>query len=156
MSLILLPILQRPADEVLTCTENADGPSFSPFARVMDELKEPKIDREFLLRDAAMRPQPGAQQGPATFHGVDVDLVEAIAVLVARIFAAAVTDGLVPVAPHRQTSIDAVLVSVDHRAFDDDFRNDRLDRFLLDIGQHPENDLAITLDQTQDRRLFLF
>ena len=34
--------------------------------------------------------------------------------------------------------------------------NDRLDRFLLHIGQHPENDLAIALDQAQDRRLFLF
>jgi hypothetical protein len=33
-----------------------------------------------------------AQQRPNTFHGVDVDLVEAIAVLVARIFASAVTD----------------------------------------------------------------
>src|SRR5690349_11243246 len=129
--------------------------SFSPFTRVMDELKEPKIDREFLLGDAAMRSQPGAQQRPASFHGVDVDLVEAIAVLVARIFATAVTDGLVPVAPHRQTSVNAVFVGIDHRAFDDDFRNDRLDRFLLHIGQHPENNLAITLDQAQDRRLFL-
>src|SRR4051812_43098084 len=36
--------------------------SFSPSARVMDELKEPKIEREFLLRNAAMRPQPGPQQ----------------------------------------------------------------------------------------------
>src|SRR4051812_47275700 len=84
--------------------------SFSPFARVMDELKEPKIDRELLPRDAAMRPQPRAKQGPKAFHGVDVDLVKAIAVLVARIFTAAVTDGLMLVAPHRQTSVDAVLV----------------------------------------------
>src|SRR5690242_2834693 len=85
-----------------------------------------------------------------------MDLVEAIAVLVARIFAAAVTDGLVLVAPHWQASVDAVLVGVDHRAFDDHGLNDRLDRFLLHIGQHPEDDLAITLDQAQDRRLFLF
>ena len=92
----------------------------------------------------------------AHFHGIDVDFVETIAVLVARIFAAAVTDGLVLIAPYRQTSVDAVLVGVDHRAFDDDGRNDRLDRFLLHIGQHPKNDLAITLDQTQYRRLFLF
>src|SRR4051812_666871 len=129
--------------------------SLASFTRVMDELKEPEIDREFLLRNAAMRPQPGAKQGPATFHGVDVDLVEAVTVLVARIFAAAVTDGLVLVAPHRQTSVNAVLVGVDHRAFDDPGFNDRLDRFLLYIGQHPENNLAITLDQAQDRRLFL-
>src|SRR3954447_15637843 len=83
----------------------------------------------------------------AHFHGVDVNLMEAIAVLVARIFAAAVTDGLVLVAPHRQASVNAVLIGVDHRAFDDRSLNDRLDRFLLHIGQHAENNLAITLDQ---------
>ncbi len=92
----------------------------------------------------------------AHFQGVNVDLVEAITVLVARIFAPAVTDGLVLIAPHWQTSVDVVLVGINHRAFDDDGRNDRLDRFLLHIGQHPKNDLAITLDQTQYRRLFLF
>src|SRR5690348_15862455 len=81
--------------------------------------------------------------------------MEAIAVLVARIFAAAVADGLVLVAPHRKTSVNAVLVGVDHRAFDDDFLNDRLDRFLLYIGQHPKNDLTIALDQAQDRRFIL-
>src|SRR3954451_11378454 len=115
--------------------------SLASFTRVMDELKEPEIEGEFLLRNAAMRPKPGAKQGPATFHGVDVDLVEAVTVLVARIFAAAVTDGLVLIAPHRQTSVNAVLVGVDHRAFDNPGFNDRLDRFLLYIGQHPENNL---------------
>src|SRR3954464_6257463 len=44
----------------------------------------------------------------AHLQGVDVDLMEAIAVLVARIFAVAVTDGLVLVAPHRQASVNAV------------------------------------------------
>src|SRR3954447_2454474 len=66
------------------------------------------------------------------------------------------TDGLVLVTPYRQTSVDAVLIGIDHRAFDDDRGNDRLDRLLLYIGQHPENNLAITLDQAQDRRVFLF
>ena len=35
--------------------------SLASFARVMDELEEPEVDREFLLRNAAMRPQPGAK-----------------------------------------------------------------------------------------------
>ena len=81
-----------------------------------------------------MRAQPGAQQRPEAFQGVDVDLVKAITVLVARIFAPAVTDGLVLIAPHWQTSVDIVLVSVDHRAFGDHGINDRFDRFLLNIG----------------------
>src|SRR3954451_20145788 len=92
----------------------------------------------------------------AHFHCIDVDFVETIAVLVTRIFASAVADGLVLIAPYRQTSVDAVLVGINHRAFDDHSLNDRFDRFLLHIGQHPENDLAITLDQAQYRRLFLF
>src|SRR3954467_3020655 len=121
----------------------------------MDELKEPEIDGELLLRDTAMRPWPGAKERPKSFPRVDVDLVEPIAVLVARIFAAAVTDGLVLIAPHRHASVDTVLVAVDHRALRDGCRNDRFDRLLLDIGQHPENNLPITLDQAQDRRLFL-
>src|ERR671921_2262954 len=82
--------------------------------------------------------------------------MEAVAVLIACIFTATVTDGLVSVAPHRQTSIDAVLIGVDHRSFGDSCRNNRLDCTLLYIGQHPENDLAITLDQAQDRWLLLF
>jgi hypothetical protein len=49
-----------------------------------------------------------------SFQGVN--LVEAITVLVARIFTPAVTDGLVLIAPHWQTSVDIVLVRVDHRA----------------------------------------
>ena len=36
--------------------------SLASFARVMDELEEPEVDREFVLRNAAMRPQPGAKQ----------------------------------------------------------------------------------------------
>jgi hypothetical protein len=36
--------------------------SLASFARVMDELEEPEVDREFLLRNAAMRPHPGAKQ----------------------------------------------------------------------------------------------
>ena len=42
--------------------------SLASFTRVMDELKEPEIEGEFLLRNAAMRPQPGAQQGPKTLY----------------------------------------------------------------------------------------
>jgi hypothetical protein len=67
-----------------------------------------------------------------SFQGVN--LVEAITVLVARIFTPAVTDGLVLIAPHWQTSVDIVLVRVDHRAFGDHGINDRLDRFLLNVG----------------------
>ena len=41
----------------------------------MNELEEAEIERQLLLRDAAMRPQPGAQQRPKAFDGVDVEPV---------------------------------------------------------------------------------
>ena len=55
----------------------------------MDELEEGKIVGQLLLRDAPVRPQPGAQQRPNAFHGVDVDFAEAITILVSGILAPA-------------------------------------------------------------------
>ena len=86
---------------------------FAASARVVHELEEAEIERQLVLRDAAVRAQPGAQQRPEALDGVDVDLAEAVAVLVARILAAAVADRLVPVAPGRQAGVDVVLVGVD-------------------------------------------
>ena len=71
----------------------------APPAGVMDELEEAEIGGELLLRDAAMGTQPGAQQGPEAFRRVDVDFAEAIAVIIPRVLATGVADGLVSVAP---------------------------------------------------------
>src|SRR3954466_3506047 len=87
--------------------------SFAAAPGVVHELEEAEIERQLVLRDAPVRPQPGAQQGPAPLDGVDVHLAEAIPVLVAGVFAAPVADGLVPIAPGGQASVDTVLVSVD-------------------------------------------
>src|SRR3954469_2760349 len=99
--------------------------------------------------------QPGSQERPEAFHGVDVDLAEAIAVLVAGVFASTMTDGLVTVAETRESGIDAILVSIDVRAFGDSLLDDRMEGRLLDIGQHPDHDLAAALNHAEDRRLFL-
>ena len=53
----------------------------------------------------------------AHFHGVDVDLAEAIAVLVPGVFASTMTDGLVAVAETRKSGVDAIFVSINFRAF---------------------------------------
>src|SRR5919112_685660 len=102
-----------------------------------------------------MRPQPGSQERPEAFHGVDVDLAEAIAVLVAGVFASTMTDGLVAVAETRRPGVDAILVSIDVRAFGDGLLDDRMDGRLLDIGQHPDHHLATALNHAEDRRLLL-
>jgi hypothetical protein len=64
-----------------------------------------------------MRPQPGSQQRPEAFDGVNVDLAEPIAILVPGVFASTMTDGLVAVAETRKPGVDAILVSIDVRAF---------------------------------------
>ncbi len=48
----------------------------------MTELKESQVERQFLLGELAMGTEPGAQQWPEAHHGVDMDLVEAVTVLV--------------------------------------------------------------------------
>src|SRR3954447_9383034 len=72
---------------------------FAATACVVHELEEAEIERQLLLRDAPVRPQPGAQQGPEPLHRVDMDLAESVPVLVAGILALGVADRLVPVAP---------------------------------------------------------
>ena len=52
-----------------------------------------------------------------TAHLEGVDLAEAIAVLVPSVFASTMTDGLVAVAETRKPGVDAILVSIDARAF---------------------------------------
>src|SRR3954464_860256 len=91
----------------------------------------------------------------AHLEGVDVDLAEAIAVLVAGVFASTMTDGLVAVAETRKSGVDAILVSIDVRAFGDGLLDDRMDGCLLDMGQHPDHHLAAALDHAEDRWLLL-
>src|SRR3954453_2542307 len=102
-----------------------------------------------------MRPQPGAQQRPEAFDGVDVDLAEPIAILVPGVFGSTMTGGLVAVAETRQPGVDAILVSIDVRAFGDGLLDDRMEGCLLDIGQHPDPHLAAALDHAEDRGLLL-
>src|SRR3954451_14272636 len=68
---------------------------FAAAAGVMHELEESEVERQLLLRDAPVRAQPGAQQGPSPLHGVDADLAEAVAILVARVLPASVANRLV-------------------------------------------------------------
>jgi hypothetical protein len=64
------------------------------------------------------------------------------------------TDCFVAVAETRKPGVDAILISIDVRAFGDGLLDERMDGRLLDIGQHPDDDLAAALDHAEDRRLF--
>jgi hypothetical protein len=139
-----------------SCEQSSDESveqSLSASPSVVDELEESEIDGQLVLRDTAVRTEPGAQQRPEAFDGIDVDFAEAVAILITRILAPPMADRLVPVAPARQAGIDGVLVGVDERARRDGRLDDRLDCCLPDIVEHLQNDVAVALDQAADRWL---
>src|SRR4051794_32792465 len=126
-----------------------------PPPGVVDHLEEGEIGGQLLLRDAPVGPEPGAQQGPQAFGGVDVDLAEPVAVIIPGVLAPGVADGLVAVAPLFQPRVDIVLVGVHERALRDGGLDHRPDRHLLHVGQHPQHHLPPALEQAEDRRLVL-
>src|SRR5215207_9116654 len=68
---------------------------FAATACVVHELEEPEIERQLVLRETPVRAEPGAQQGPEPFHGVDVHLAEPVTIFVARILTAGMADRFV-------------------------------------------------------------
>src|SRR5512142_3343032 len=82
-------------------------------------------------------------------------LAETVAVVVPGELPGRMADGGVHVAPFGQPGIDVVLVGVDRRPRSDRPLDQWADRPLLDVRQHPDGDLAATLDHPEDRRLLL-
>ena len=121
----------------------------------MHELKEAQVHRQLFLRDTPMRAQPRTQQRPKAFHGVDMDLMETVTILVTGVFSTAVTHALVHIPPLWQGRINHLLVRIDHRAGFDRGVNKRSDGLLLHVLQHDDPDRAAALDHPEDRRLFL-
>ena len=128
---------------------------FAATACVVHELEETEVERQLVLRDAPVRAEPGAQEGPEPFYGVDVHLAEAVPVLVAGILTPGMADRLVLIASGGQASVDAILVGVDEGALSNGARDDRLDRPLLHVGQHVQDHWPTSLDQAEDRGLIL-
>src|SRR5215207_861381 len=100
--------------------------SFAPAACVVHELEEAEIERQLVLRDAPVRAEPGAQQGPEPLDGVDVHFAEAVPVLVAGVFAAPVADRFVLIAPGGQAGVNAIRVGMDEGTLGNRGRDDRL------------------------------
>ncbi len=122
----------------------------------MDELKEAQVKRQFFLRDAPMGSQPGAQQRPEALGGVDVNLMEAVSVFIAGVLAPAVAHGMVIKPPFRQPPVDIVFVGMNASARGDEPLDQRANRGLLDVVQHPRHHRPTPLDHPENRRLFFF
>ena len=84
--------------------------------------------------------QPGANQTPKAFHGVDVYFVDTVSIRVAGVLALTVIDRDVNVAPSWETGINAVLVGIHDTSLLD---------HLCDPGS-PKKTLSTTRDHPQD------
>ena len=80
--------------------------------------------------------------------------MKAVSIFSASIFTSRMIDALVLVTPLLQTVIDVVFVRVNQTARLDRFRHQRLNRYLLNIRQHVDDDFAVALDHAQNGRFF--
>ena len=79
--------------------------------------------------------------------------MKAIPVIISRVFAPAVTDAYMHIAPLFETVINGIFIRVHTRARSNCGLDQRLDGPLLDIVQHADDHLATTLDHAEDRGL---
>src|SRR5712691_10669604 len=79
--------------------------------------------------------------------------MKAITVIIPRIFATAVTDTCMRIAPRFQAAINVVLIRVNTGTWRNRLLDQWLDRPLLDVCQHLNHHLATTLDHPEDRWL---
>src|SRR3954447_22491754 len=84
-----------------------------------------------------------------------MNFAESIPILIPRELPHRMAHRAMAVAPSRQPAIDIVLICVYRRALGDRPSDQGGDRRLLDVRQHPDDDLARALDHPEDRRLFL-
>ena len=80
-------------------TEEGIHEPFAAIFGIVDKLEEAEIKKQVLLSDSAVGSQPGTQQGPESFHRVDMDFVEAITVFVTGILSGVMADRFVLKAP---------------------------------------------------------
>src|SRR4051812_24292029 len=121
----------------------------------MHELKEAQVQWQLLLRDPPMWTQPRPQPRPEPLQRVHMHLTEPVTVVVAGELPRRVADRLVGVAPVVQTTVNVILIGVNHTPLGNRPLDQGTDRHLLDVLQHPDHDLTAPLQHPQDRRLLL-
>ena len=81
-----------------------------------------------------------------------MDFTKAVAIVIAGIFPRTMAHTFVIVAPFLQAAVNVVLIGIDQSARRDRSLDQRFDRYLLDVFQHPNDDVAATFDHAEDRR----
>ena len=97
--------------------------------------------------------KPRSQQGPKAFHGVDVDFMQAITVIIPSLFATVVTDTFMGIAPLCQAAIHVVRIRVNTGARRNRRVDQWLDRPLLDVFPPPNHHGSTALAHPEDRGL---
>jgi hypothetical protein len=82
--------------------------------------------------------------------------MKAITVVISCLFAAAMTDALMRIAPWLQAAVDVVCIRVHTRARCTCRLNQRLACCLLDIGKQPNHHFATALAHPEERRLLRY
>ena len=121
----------------------------------MNELEETQGQWQTFLRNSAVRTQPTPQQGPEPFPRIDVDFAEAVPVVISGVLTRSMAHRLAAVAPFLQAAVDVLFVNVNQRSLGDRPLDERADRQLFHVLQHPKHDLASALEHSANRRLFL-
>ncbi len=66
---------------------------------MMNKREKTQIQRQVVLREAAMGAKPGPQERPKAFHGIDVYFIQAITIIIPGIFATTVAHTFMHIAP---------------------------------------------------------
>src|ERR1017187_4290883 len=136
-------------------TDQAPQQRLTPLADVVNELEESQIQGQLLLRHPPVGTQPRSEQGPEPLDGVDMDFAEAVTILVARELPSGMTDRFMAVTPSGQSSINIIFISVNQSPRGDRGPDQRGDRDLLDVLEHPNHHHPGAFNHADDGRLFL-
>src|SRR5882724_3987023 len=102
-----------------------------------------------------MRTQPNAQQRPEPLHRIYMHFTKAVAIFIASECASSMVHTLMTVAPGLQTGINAVLVRIHQRTWNEGVFNKGLDGLLLHIGHQLDHHLTTALHHPNTWRSLL-
>lgn len=90
-----------------------------------------------------------------THRRANADLMEAIPVVIAGVLAPAMAHRLMVKALFRQPVVDVILIGIHAGSRRDEPLDERADRGLLDVLQHPDDHRTALLNHHENQRLFL-
>ena len=82
--------------------------------------------------------------------GIDMDFTQAVAIFISGILSPSMVDMLMVISPGTQTCINTVFVRINKRTWRNSRFNERLDRLLLHVSNHVDDDLTTPLYHPKD------